>query len=289
MVKNRTSPVPVTSATIGNAIVAADDFGHEMRVKHELEQAGGRVIHGWTYLDPLERKPRQFDLRCRLQRGGPPMIHALALAVECKNLSVDAPLVVSGIARTRDEAFLDFVVSDHTASHHRRRVMRSRRDYYFYAPGDFVGKSLLRLKPANEGERLVPTAPQEADIYQRWSQALASADELGKNAAEEISGGHPTTWSTAVLPLVVVPDKTLWTVAYDNYGRIKTPPEPADEVTFFVNHEVIVTPNNHWMNLSHVHFLTLTGLHQFLAKLDAPGAWTDLFPSSAEQHQVPMH
>src|SRR5436309_4490445 len=90
------SLVPIDPADIRKAISGADDFGHEMRVRNLLEVTPAiNFEHGGTYKDEVTGKPRQFDFRCSLRKGDA----LLSLAVECKNLSNESPLVMSGTWR----------------------------------------------------------------------------------------------------------------------------------------------------------------------------------------------
>jgi hypothetical protein len=100
--------MPIDPADIRRAISDADDFGHEMRVRNLLEVTPAiNFEHGGTYKDPITGKPRQFDFRCSLRKQNA----LLSLAVECKNLSVESPLVISGTWRRSEEAFHDLIES----------------------------------------------------------------------------------------------------------------------------------------------------------------------------------
>ena len=166
---------------LAQAVLAEDDFGHEMRVRSLLEHAAGQVRHGWTYLDPVEEKPRQFDLRCVLRHFNSERY--MQMAVECKNLAPEAPLIISGTRRTYEESFHDFVHSDTRASTVTGTyVCRSHVKNEVYPCGGFVGKSLLRVKPNEEEARFVRTSAVESEIYNRWAQTLASAHELCRDA-----------------------------------------------------------------------------------------------------------
>ena len=283
--------VAVTVEAMAQALAVADDFGHEMRVRSALEQCGAKggakVQHGWTYLDPIEERPRQFDLRCAIKHHE--FARYLQMAIECKNLALEAPLIISGTRRTDEEAFHDYVYSEPRSGRTIVGVNRCRIENSFYDRGGFVGKSIVRLKPNREEGILVQASALESEIYNRWAQALASADELCKNAALASEGG-PLMTCTFILPAVVVPDGTLWTVQYNNVGSFGSGPVPSTYATMFVNHEVVVAPNTCWMNLSHIHFFTLTGLRKFLADLLRPkNTWEEWFPASAEAHRPRVH
>src|SRR5258708_23937041 len=144
----------VTVDLLKKAILAEDDFGHEMRVRKILEDIPrSNVAHGWTYKDPQEGKPRQFDLRFTLSI--PEHNRRFQLAVECKNLAPDAPLVVCGTDRTASESFHYYMRSMVTEQMRygsmtaipETSLQRSNGARSYYKPGEFVGKSLLRLKP----------------------------------------------------------------------------------------------------------------------------------------------
>jgi hypothetical protein len=282
--KKQTKPAKTKADAIAQAIATSDDFGHEMRVRAVLNKHRAQVQHGWVYLDPIEGKPRLFDFRAKLYH--PTQLRRLQFAVECKNISPDVPLVISGTARAQDEAFHDFIAFNGEKNYAQVRVLRAKADQLKYPFGEFVGKSVLRLKPDKDGG-LVQSSNHETEIYQRWVQALASADALCKAAA--VQDGRDTVFQTVVLPMVVVPDATLWTVNYDATGAVVGAPTPTEATTLFFNHEVVVVPNNHWTNFGHVHFFTLTGFHQFLAEQTVARSWNDWFPTTAVQHQPPVH
>ena len=143
--------MPVDPADIRRAISDADDFGHEMRVRNLLEVTPAiNFEHGGTYKGPITGKPRQFDFRCSLRKQNA----LLSLAVECKNLSVESPLVISGTWRRNEEAFHDLIESRTGRFESGSMVFvglssttrRSQGGDSFYGPNKFVGKSLLRVK-----------------------------------------------------------------------------------------------------------------------------------------------
>ena len=275
--------IALTPATLAEAVAGADDFGHEMRVRALLENNAGAVTHGWTYIDPVEGKPRQYDIRCALKHHSYP--RHLQLAIECKNLALEAPLIISGTKRTRQEAFHDFVVSDGTVGC-RIGVMRDDRCNATYPQGHFVGKSVIRFKSI--AGKLTQARDLESEIYNRWTQALASANDLCKQAGLAGSGQNAKVL-TAILPIVVIPDGSLWVVDYDEKGNAATPCV-SDSTTLFLNHEVVVQDRNNWMNLTHIHFLTLTGLRSFLATLQNPAnTWNTWFSDVAKPHKPPVH
>jgi len=117
----------------------------------------------------------------------------------------------------------------------------------------------------------------DGDVYDAWTQALSSADQLCHEATV-----HPAPNQrdfevfTAVIPIVVVADKALWAIEYDMAGKVAADPMQLDFCTLFLGHRVklhryIGGNSQGRVNLSHVHFLTLFGLKSFAKEL---GRWT---------------
>lgn len=268
-----------------------DDFGHEMRVGHVLDhlayEATKNVFngtdleppeHGGTYTDAVTGKPRQFDYRCRIIRR-PPVQRATCalLAIECKNLHESAPLVVCGRPRATGEAYYEFIQS-HLDDTGRGLSSATRRaiTQQFYEEGKFVGKSLVRVREKN-GRLETDT---NADIYDRWAQAVASSVELAEGArsfASEMS----RAFSSLVLPVVVVPDGTLWKATYDADGRIGEAPAVVEECEFFVGRKLNL--GRQPFVLTHIHFVTLSGLESLLSRFwKHNNVWDWIFPAGAK-------
>jgi len=139
----------ITAAEIQKVVRAEDDFGHEMRVGNALNtlnyaiSSGLRIeepIHGETYEDPKTQKTRQFDYRCKIVSGYEQR-RIISLAVECKNLNPDLPLVICGRSRTDRESY-HIVISSNGGN---PKTLKISDRSSIYIPNSFVGKSLLRL------------------------------------------------------------------------------------------------------------------------------------------------
>jgi len=122
-----------------------------------------QVRHGWTYLDPVEEKPRQFDLRCVLKHFNSERY--MQMAVECKNLAPEAPLIISGTRRTYEESFHDFVHSDTRASTVTGTcVCRSHVKNEVYPCGGFVERAFSELNQMRKKQDL-SGLPQSSQKY----------------------------------------------------------------------------------------------------------------------------
>jgi hypothetical protein len=271
---------PPSANDILNAVTNEDDFAHEVRVGAAIRSVPAfRVKHGGTYTDTVTGKPRQYDYRCWLNKES----EELALAVECKNLKMEIPLIVSGLPRTDDEAFVHLVRSvtgQHdrggakiygTSSVTRRAVGRE----CFYPMGEFVGKSLVRVKMEKNG----PITQGDSEVYDKWSQALGSAIALVQNACDLSRRRSLQSIFTAVLPVVVVPDGTLWKIEYKQDGSVVSQPSAIEACSLFISKTITVgLPQfEHRFVFSHLHFFTLTGFTSFLSKMAVNDwAWKSL-------------
>jgi hypothetical protein len=248
----------ITAAQIKNVVLAEDDFGHEMRVGAALNTLKYAIssgisietaIHGETYEDPVTQKTRQFDYRCRIvnhrNRG------IISLAVECKNLNPDFPLVICGRPRTQRESYHVAIAWDGINP----RTLQITGQSSIYRPHELVGKSILRLKIKEK--KLCSDG--DSEIYDRWAQALASSNDLAVEAAQKPSSG----FRIFVMPMVVVPNGSLWTVNYNFDGDVASDPQQVQTCEFYVAHKIDIGPP---FLITHIHFLTLDGLRSFFTE-----------------------
>lgn len=295
----------ITAADIKRVASEETDFGFEMQVgevlaeQRQILQANKRgcidqLLHGGTYTDSVEGKPRQFDYRCRLSwRVAEGFMACVCLAIECKKLDLSCPLVISGRPRTAEEAYYCFVHSKNQSTNAVGRTIRVSTGHFYRVP-DFVGKASFRVREKNRAKgdeqrkekkkeespaKLQPvlTADGDEDIYKKWSQALASAVDLASQARVS---AFPTerVWCSLILPVVVVPDNTLWKLQYAYNGAIESDPTLEDECEYFVGRRMLTD----WeFVVSHVHFVTMKGLRLLLSRIwMRSDVWSSYFPVS---------
>lgn len=269
---------------VKRVILQDDDFGHEMRVgnifsviRRSVTNPAYKIApeHGGTYTDLLSGKPRQFDYRFQI-RNRYDQSQCVLLAVECKNLHESSPLVMCGRSRTSEEAYHTFIESSRT---HPSSVTKTKTGNSIYPAGEFVGKSLVRLKKEPNGQL---RSVSEPDIYDKWSQALASSVELAERAGSlsQDSQNYPDKVLSMIMPVVVVPDGLLWTVNYDQAGQIPEDPALVEECEFFADRKFHVEgSSSSQFVLTHIHFATLKGFFNMLTRLHecSDNYWNKLF------------
>jgi hypothetical protein len=139
---------------------------------------------------------------------------------------------------------------------------------------------MLRIKPDLSRDK-------DTEIYDKWTQALDASRELCINArsyAEKFRAQHAYT---AILPIVAIPDDTLWMVEYGEDGQVAGDPKPAEYCEFYADRQIVLHPPGHphyqTFTFSHINFATMGGLKKFTDKLKGDYLWRDLFGDTFEE------
>ncbi|MWA21184.1 hypothetical protein [Burkholderia pseudomallei] len=254
---------PIEADDISRYLSAQDDFALELRSVKQAHQCGFQVRHGGTYSDPATQKPRQYDIRALLSKNG----CQVYLAIECKSLRKNFPLVVSRIPRADGEAFHQLVASvpNRIPPLEVRRVVKSN----LYRAGDPVGKSTTQVGRTNSSNG--EWTANDGDTHDKWAQALASIDQLVKRAAPAPAAQAAALEKSAMLPVLVVSNETLWCIDYDDHGNICAAPRRTDETTLFVGRDY--NAHGQLFTISHLHICTEIGLCQLLQAVAGNSDW----------------
>jgi hypothetical protein len=271
--------MPIEASEIKRVIEVEDDFGHEMRVGNILTNINYPTIsytgrqaqvlspeHGGTYTDKVTGKTRQFDYRSQIV-GGVVTPQRLYWAIECKNINPDYPFVICGRQRTTEESYhtlFKFV-------NHQFKVVRSNDFNSIYKPLEFVGKSVRRIKRKQNDL----TAEGDSEIYDRWSQAISSCHDFAEKAFKDMGTSNCAVF---MMPLVVVPNDTLWIANYKEDGLLADAPNKVDQCQFFIDQKISIASTASLV-LTHIHFATLKGLSDMIADFISPRSrtWTSIF------------
>jgi hypothetical protein len=235
------------------------------------------LCHGLVGSLSTQSSVRQFEAALNPQKH-----QNISLAVECKNLHPKSPLVITGRKRVQEETF-------HTFIHHHEngigfpsvegKMVKTNFQSMIYPQGEFVGKSYLRLKSG----KLTMDQNQQTDIYDRWSHAVASSRELAENALWFARSRQISDCNSFIMPVVAVPDESLWMAEYDSSGKLSKEPVATNEVRYFIAAPFCKGIGNFmspWFILTNIHFVTMTGLRSLLdgfAKADGK-IWEQMFP-----------
>jgi hypothetical protein len=257
---------PVDSSDLIEYLNTSSDFAFELRCLEQLVKLEFQCQHGGSYTDPVTKKPRQFDIRAHRKNG-----HLnLRCAIECKNLTKEFPLLILCVPRAKDESFHELVYAydptqnsrpqwvDTPASRANCRTVRVEHPSSNYAVGESVGKSSAQVGRAFPDKSIISN---DAEVFDKWSQALASADDLADQAAQD-GEEHKSSFLSLILPILVVPDRTLWMSDYSANGTRMCDPVMVDRCSFFVGRRYNAGSLMKQISLtiSHLEFVTLSGL-----------------------------
>ena len=265
---------PLSASDLNDLLASESDFPFEMAVLAALDSLGFVCDHSHTYIDPVTQKIRQFDIRARLSFGPE---HHLHLSIERKNLQTFFPLIVHRVPRRDDEAFHNLIrywpmphspvppITD-------RSVLRHSDKYSRYRGGDLVGKRFDQVgKAGSDGSAVI----DDSDVFGKLSQALSSANDLVQAAAN-----HNERGLHCVIPIIVVPDGTLWAMDYDSHGAVTASPHQVEDASYFIRHPwPLDGPGGLVFTVSHLEVHTFTSLRSHVrALIDPPSL--GLFPVS---------
>lgn len=250
---------PVTPETLTEYLDKKSDFAFELRVLNQVARCHYDTAHAGTYTDPVTGKARQFDIQATRGEGR----ICARFAIECKNLAEFMPLLVSTVPRSEEEAYYQLLRNKNGGTGedpvYSSQPMRGSRATY--PDGESVGKSLDRVGVDKSGE----VVGENTEVYDRWSQAIASAQDLvNKTIAESDLRGETYF---LILPVLVVPDGTLWEAQFDRIGRRVREPQAVDRLSYFVDAKQEVPYKFPFtFRFSHLEIVTVTGLITLLSE-----------------------
>lgn len=272
----------ITQQDISDYLTSKDDFGFETSVYHACVKQGLHATHGGIYQDPVTKKDRQYDIRARITRE----LRTVHLAIECKNLNTNYPLVVSCVPITAKESYHEVIISGERGSNligvtiEPIDTLRFHENRSMFANIPFIGKSTTQVGRNTSGELV----GGDAEVFDKWSQAVASACELVQGASEDYQASGEDVGATIVFPILVIPDGTLWTANYSDKGELLRKPQVAEECFIYLDKSVNFAP--YWMSytFSALQVFTKTKFIGYLQRLDVnDNYWDMIFPKDEMQ------
>lgn len=234
---------PISRDDIVEYLSNESDFSFELSALMYLSDAGYLCAHSGTFHDPVTHKLRQFDIRAKkMVESNDAQTLVLRLAVECKNIRENYPVLVQCMPRHSDESYLDVLWRDTLigSSMSSRHGMRLWGEQSPYRIGEHVGKSLCQVGRKTD----LSFIDSDAAVYEKFSQALHSSYDLLQQSfwADDAWGRNKTV--SIVVPVLVVPDGRLWKVDYDGLGQLSGEPQQTDHISFYVGQDWAVGNEN---------------------------------------------
>lgn len=257
----------LTAADIGEYLATADDFAFEREVYHVAKGLGFAAEHAALYTDPVTDKPRQFDVRAWTTQGA----NRIALAIECKGLSLDYPLVVSCVPRAAHESYHEVLEVSPTmglsSSYTRVKPIPSQMGTGAYQVSQGVGKSMRQVRRETKGPKAGQMVSGD-DVFDKWTQALASIAEMVDDGANALSSGpQQKLQHIAFVPCLVVSDGALWIADYSNRGELVQAPFQVDTIDFFVGRKYPLKREGVDFMITHLRIVTRTQIRVWLVLL----------------------
>jgi hypothetical protein len=271
---------PLTPQLIKDQFEQRSGFALEMRTLQALKAESFDCQHGLLYVDPVTDRDRQFDLRAVAYRKR----CCIRLAVECKGVREGNPLVFGRLPRSPEESRHQVLVSSANdldpgpavkapiyEKHAKAETLFGKESLYL--PDQPVAKTYLHYSTGNSKD------PDE--IHVRWMQAVASSSDLLVSAHDEYTRMEIDECATFILPMVVVPEGSLWVIDYASSGEPLGDPRQENRVEFAI-FKSVSGPKLYGEDylLSHLEFVTEKGLHSRIQFLLSPEGLRAVFPRS---------
>lgn len=276
----------ITSNEIQEFLDSQSDFSLEMKALSYLKNLGFYTEHGGTYTDPIKKINRQFDIRSVQIRNN----KVVKLAIECKAISKQSPLVIQRINRSEEESrhniiSIDFSNTGIDCDQASKTIRSTFGNSPTYEAGEFVGKSnhqLIRDKSTDQKLK-----SKDSETYEKWSQSIASAHDLITEFDRSYLRFLPVKYSREehliheqfVLPVLVVSDECLWCVDYNDNGERQTEPQLNDDIDFYIGQSFPKTERmSQSYEISHLKILTLKGFKKFVDTINKDECfWPKIF------------
>ncbi len=240
---------------LNQTIKDESNFSFEMRNLEHLSNAGFKCLHSGIYIDPYQEINREFDIRAFKTLEGR---KHLALAVECKNISTDLPLIIhstkieindrthslmvnySGIKNDQKKGQITYIpeipISRRPDSfcHEISHKVKEDGNIFpsLYSDFEYVGRSMDKLKSKNVDKKTVYYLGDE-EIFPKFSQCQNSlVDFIDKAALEENENG---IHQFGLFPILIVPNNALWEQRYNSNGTKAEEIFRTDRIPFCIN------------------------------------------------------
>jgi len=269
-----------------NDASALKNFTFEFEVcKAIIDKGETDIKFGGLYFDPDLKHNRQFDIRLKVSL--PQQNIYFHLAIECKNLTTNNPLIVTTSPRMGKESFLQFwkffqCSRDETVNGILQKSYLIGNDIFvmqekcsdFYPIGKSVGRMCVQL--GRHIDKQIGFIESDSECYDKWTQAFSSLAGMMEKACkwfleQEENKGY--VYGTHIfLPILIVPDGTLWCINYSQPDSHTTPCQE-NHISLFADRNYFVKGPRGGVRpytASHLEIMTLSGLRAYLTRINSP-------------------
>ncbi|TGL36051.1 hypothetical protein [Leptospira perdikensis] len=277
---------PISESDITEYLDSNNDFKLELETYKVCKEFGLNANHAGTYEDPVTNKPRQYDIRATFQKKS----YFIKFSIECKNLKDSFPLIIHRTPSQEKEAYHEIVYSQKEEEIDNFRfpsledmANTIRLFNSLYIEGDFAGKSSSQLGRSIDNE----FQSSDSEVYDKWTQAISSAWDLIDESKEDYRNTKSQFSFTAIIPILVISNNTLWVVDYDSDGNRLNKPYKTDFSSFYLAKDIWTGQYGVGYSISHLHIFTLEGLRTFFETLTKDNLeFLKFFPSDKIQEEL---
>ncbi len=257
---------PIQKQDLVEYLDSSSDFSFELTVLKMLRENNVQCEHGGLYEDPITGKSREFDIRAIKTFSN----YRIRLAIECKNIRENFPILVSCMPRHEVESYHQVAIVREPQSgdidfmfQSRAKTLSIRNEHSIYKINDPVGKSTSQVGIALDGT----ISANDGELYDKWSQSLSSsADLVSRMYMDGDEKDEEDNYLSLVIPIVVVPNGRLWSVSYDYDGKMVNEPSLSDRCSCFIDKDYKMGSKlaGTQILISHIEIMTIDGLHSFV-------------------------
>lgn len=290
----RLDTTPITEQDVKDYLASTgDDFRLELEVYNICKTNSFQASHGGTYQDPATKKTRQYDIRASRMRERDRLM--VQFAIECKCLKPYFPLLVYQTPKTESEDYHEIVFSYEPPDPSLPVIPTAKNErfggrYSLYRDIKFVGKSTVQVGKTEQKKEFTG---DDSEVFDKWSQALSSANDLISRSAH-FREEYKTKWFfAATVPILVVPDNTLWTANFSEEGVQIGAPKQAPETKIYIGKDYW-HPGSISYTISYLHVYTVKAFKKFVRSFpgeDNPNldVWDEFFPYDKIQRLKSEH
>lgn len=268
----------IETKDVASYISSGSTFSFELKTLKVLSDNNYVCDHAGTYVDPITKKYRQFDIRAHREFSSGLRI---ALAVECKNISKESPLLAHCVPRRENETYHSLIKGDFVAGidgvQNRLPTEVTLRKFSgansIYSRGRDVCKSLSQIWEEREGQSPARVIGKDGELHEKWNQALSSCDDLIESEVRYYEGAKNVSYGdrAIVMPVLVVPDETLWVTFFTEDGTWSKEIANVKRVSFYVDRETYIKKERHPKResyfISHLEVVTFSEIPAMLKDL----------------------
>lgn len=257
---------------IESFICEQSNFAFELEVLHELVMEGFKCQHGGTYTDPVTGKNRQFDIRASKQIDDT----ILNLAIECKNISENTPLLAHCVSRNRNESYYESLSYhyDHNKTNStpsgQITVNEHRNELYGYGKDSYRSCKDLSQLWEEEVQKSKILVSRDNEVFDKWTQALCSCTSWITEQVDIVQYGTPIEEERKLIfiPILIIPENTLWKTSFSEEGVWHEDVSKTDHVSLFIDKEIrLKTENRALFKISHLEVITFNSFKSKMKRM----------------------